>query len=82
MPKLLPTVPVHVHANFSAFVHFAVAVDPIFKHSICAAAKPNGDIMKAIVHSLIVAKNIRRRVSSLIMIGKQLLFNIKHRPSM
>ena len=40
VPKLLPTVPVHVQALVALLVHFAVAVAPTFRQVIEAEAWP------------------------------------------
>ena len=38
MPKLLPTVPVHVQLSPALLVHVAVAVCPTFRHVMLAVA--------------------------------------------
>lgn len=39
LPKLLPTVPLHLQVWPAAFVHVAVAVDPIARHVIACTIR-------------------------------------------
>ena len=54
MPKLDPTVPVHVQFSSAAFVHLAVAVAPTFRHVIDADAGEKTRTTRRMVESTII----------------------------
>ncbi len=54
MPKLLPTVPVHVHLRVAALVHCAVAVAPTLRHVIDAVTGEATRAARARILAIIV----------------------------